>query len=79
MRPLFPGVSPAVASAMSQDRGTTPQCSGHRITGYANDTPTTDKRCLFSARYEHEGRYYCTRHASALALAWMIKQSGLTP
>lgn len=49
-----------------------PQCAAERTGIYACDTPETDKRCTFSARYEHKGKSYCTRHASALALYLML-------
>lgn len=72
MRALYPSVSPAVATALAADEGA-PRCDATRATRYLNDTASSDYRCEFSARYEHEGKHYCTRHASLKALAILIE------
>ena len=42
-----------------------PQCEAQRKTPYANDTPTTDRQCSWSALYVINGKCLCSKHAGA--------------
>jgi len=52
-----------------------PQCQAQREGGYANDTPNTDKRCKWSARYKIDDHYFCSKHAGVAALSILLKES----
>lgn len=55
-----------------------PQCAAQREAKYANDTPGTDKRCTWSARYEIDGHSFCSKHAGVAALQILLGAEATT-
>ncbi|WP_174874211.1 hypothetical protein [Vogesella oryzae] len=51
------------------------QCQATRAYSYYNDTPTTDKRCQLSARFELAGAHYCSKHAGVVALRVLLGET----
>lgn len=54
-------------------RPSTPRCEAIRTERYYSDTLGTDKRCTFKSRYVIDGKYFCSRHAGAVALKKLIE------
>jgi uncharacterized protein (DUF2461 family) len=52
-----------------------PRCEAERTEPYANDTAATNKRCKRSAKFNVDGRSYCTRHAEAVSLSLLLSVS----
>lgn len=55
------------------------QCQATRTASYYNDTPTTDKRCQLSARFELAGGHYCSKHAGVVALRVLLGEETVCP
>lgn len=53
------------------------QCQAERVNSYASDTPTTDKRCLLTARFKVNGKCYCLRHAEIASLHYLLSMTDL--
>ena len=51
-----------------------PRCETTRTTAYSNDTEDTNLRCKKSARYEIEGRFFCSVHARTVALSILMEE-----
>lgn len=49
-----------------------PQCGATRTNNYANDEPSTDRRCKRHAKIELDGRFLCLRHAEVCALQILL-------
>lgn len=49
------------------------QCEAAREGKYGNDTPQTDRQCVFTAKYLVDGKRLCTRHAGVAALRILMQ------
>ena len=49
-----------------------PKCEVIRQTGYANDTPKTDRQCKHRASIEIKGKKMCRKHAGTLLLDMVL-------
>ena len=63
-----------IVKSLWPDIHTLGQCEASREGRYANDKPTTDFRCVHTAKYEIRGRRLCTKHAGVAALRILMTE-----